>query len=95
MSPAAYPPRRGRDRRARVVTPVPGRDRLTVRDAPGVAVVDGDIAGLSAAVPPAERGARVTLHEGQEALGGRLSGHRTRCCAPCPPSPPAERRRTG
>ncbi|MBM9623619.1 hypothetical protein [Streptomyces zhihengii] len=38
--------------------PVPRRDRLTVREAPGVAVVGGGIAGLSAAVLPAERGAR-------------------------------------
>src|SRR5690606_38743287 len=38
----------------------------------------GGIAGLAAATLLAERGARVTLYEAQDSLGGRLSGHPTR-----------------
>ncbi|MFE8960750.1 FAD-dependent oxidoreductase [Streptomyces iakyrus] len=69
--------RRGRDRKAEVLMPVPGRDRFTREDAPSVAVVGGGIAGLAAATGLAERGARVTLYEREESLGGRLAGHRT------------------
>ncbi|MGY1581137.1 FAD-dependent oxidoreductase [Streptomyces sp. MN13] len=58
--------------------PPPGRDRFAPTDAPGVAVVGGGVAGLAAAVLLAERGARVTLYEREESLGGRLAGHRTR-----------------
>ncbi|MFJ5996462.1 FAD-dependent oxidoreductase [Streptomyces sp. NPDC092370] len=57
--------------------PEPGRDRFGPADAPSVAVVGGGIAGLAAATGLAERGARVTLYERQESLGGRLAGHRT------------------
>ncbi|MFY1679413.1 MULTISPECIES: FAD-dependent oxidoreductase [unclassified Streptomyces] len=71
-------PRRGRDRRAQTLSPAPGRPRFESHDAPSVAVVGGGIAGLAAATLLAERGARVTLHEQRDALGGRLSGHRTR-----------------
>lgn len=67
-------PRRGRDRRARVIRPAPGRPRFGGGDAPRVAVVGGGIAGLAAATALAERGVRVTLHECEQALGGRLSG---------------------
>ncbi|MFH8798751.1 FAD-dependent oxidoreductase [Streptomyces sp. NPDC017936] len=70
--------RRGRDRKAEVVVPAPGRDRFGRADAPRVAVVGGGIAGLAAATLLAERGARVTLYEAQDTLGGRLAGHRTR-----------------
>ncbi|MFD5164207.1 FAD-dependent oxidoreductase, partial [Streptomyces hawaiiensis] len=69
--------RRGRDRKAEVLMPVPGRDRFARGDAPSVAVVGGGIAGLAAATGLAERGARVTLYEREESLGGRLAGHRT------------------
>ncbi|WP_406181534.1 FAD-dependent oxidoreductase [Streptomyces canus] len=58
--------------------PAPGRDRFDPADAPGVAVVGGGIAGLAAATLLAERGARVTLYEREESLGGRLAGWRTR-----------------
>ncbi|MFD5495439.1 FAD-dependent oxidoreductase [Streptomyces sp. NPDC127091] len=58
--------------------PAPGRNRFERADAPSVAVVGGGIAGLAAAVLLAERGARVTLYEREEALGGRLAGRRTR-----------------
>ncbi|MFJ9663600.1 FAD-dependent oxidoreductase [Streptomyces sp. NPDC101219] len=71
-------PRRGRDRKADVLKPAPGRDRFTRTDAPRVAVAGGGIAGLAAATLLAERGARVTLHEAGDSLGGRLSGHPTR-----------------
>ncbi|MET4924092.1 FAD-dependent oxidoreductase [Streptomyces sp. PSRA5] len=67
-------PRRGRDRRARVVLPAPGRRRFGGADVPDVAVVGGGIAGLAAATALAERGAGVTLYEREQGLGGRLAG---------------------
>ncbi|GGW71766.1 FAD-dependent oxidoreductase [Streptomyces xantholiticus] len=70
--------RRGRDRKAEVLMPAPGRNRFEYGDAPSVAVVGGGIAGLAAATLLAERGARVTLYEQEESLGGRLAGRRTR-----------------
>ncbi|MFD7920082.1 FAD-dependent oxidoreductase [Streptomyces sp. NPDC059740] len=74
--PAA--PRHGRDRRARVLHPAPGRPRFEGADPPAVAVVGGGIAGLAAATCLAERGVRVTLFEREEQLGGRLAGWATR-----------------
>ncbi|MEE1770102.1 FAD-dependent oxidoreductase [Streptomyces sp. JV185] len=70
--------RRGRDRKAERWAPAPGRERFAREDAPAVAVVGGGIAGLAAATLLAERGARVTLYERDEALGGRLAGKRVR-----------------
>lgn len=78
MSTAPRAARRGRDRKAEIMMPAPGRDRFDPADAPGVAVVGGGIAGLAAATLLAERGARVTLYEREESLGGRLAGWRTR-----------------
>ncbi|MEU7259558.1 FAD-dependent oxidoreductase [Streptomyces rimosus] len=69
--PAA--PRRGRDRRARVVPPPPGRAGIS-GEAPHTAVIGGGIAGLAAATALAERGVRVALYEREAGLGGRLSG---------------------
>ncbi|MGW6202947.1 FAD-dependent oxidoreductase [Streptomyces sp. NPDC055089] len=57
--------------------PTPGRDRFARGDAPAIAVIGGGIAGLAAATLLAERGARVTLYEREESLGGRLAGRRT------------------
>ncbi|MEU0138097.1 FAD-dependent oxidoreductase [Streptomyces sp. NPDC006296] len=65
--------RHGRDRRAEVLLPEPGRARLT-GDAPSAGVVGGGVAGLAAAVALAERGVRVTLYERGDSLGGRLAG---------------------
>ncbi|MGW4546625.1 FAD-dependent oxidoreductase [Streptomyces violaceorubidus] len=69
--------RRGRDRKAGIVFPAPGADRFRRGDEPSVAVIGGGIAGLAAATILAERGARVTLYEKEDSLGGRLSGRRT------------------
>ncbi|WP_433500760.1 FAD-dependent oxidoreductase [Sphaerimonospora sp. CA-214678] len=63
----------GRDRRARVLEPPPGR-RLCGDPAPRVAVIGGGIAGLAAATGLAERGVAVTLYEREQSLGGRLAG---------------------
>ncbi|MEU4800352.1 FAD-dependent oxidoreductase [Streptomyces sp. NPDC023327] len=70
--------RRGRDRKAETLLPPPGGSRFAPRDAPRAAVVGGGVAGLAAATLLAERGARVTLYEQGESLGGRLAGWRTR-----------------
>ncbi|MFC6063759.1 FAD-dependent oxidoreductase [Streptomyces ochraceiscleroticus] len=69
-------PRRGRDRRARVV-PAPRGLRRVTEAAPHVAVAGGGIAGLAATTALVERGVRVTLYEREPVLGGRLAGWRT------------------
>ncbi|MEU7057975.1 FAD-dependent oxidoreductase [Streptomyces sp. NPDC046197] len=66
--------RRGRDRRARVLPPVPGAPRISGAHRPGAAVIGGGIAGLAAATALAERGVDVTLYEREPALGGRVAG---------------------
>ncbi|MFJ6996985.1 FAD-dependent oxidoreductase [Streptomyces sp. NPDC003090] len=78
MSAARRAARRGRDRKAEIIAPPPGRDRFAPGDRPRVAVAGGGIAGLAAATLLAERGARVTLYEREESLGGRLAGRRVR-----------------
>ncbi|OLT17872.1 isorenieratene synthase [Serinicoccus sp. CUA-874] len=60
----------GRDRRAQLHRAAPGAARLTTDQ--DVVVVGGGIAGIAAAVTLVERGARVTLVEAQESLGGRV-----------------------
>ncbi|MFC9945715.1 FAD-dependent oxidoreductase [Streptomyces pratensis] len=65
--------RHGRDRRAEVILPEPGRERFT-GEAPSAAVIGGGIAGIAAATGLAERGVRVTLYEQEQGLGGRLAG---------------------
>jgi isorenieratene synthase len=55
----------------RVSGPLPGRP-LAPGPAPGVLVIGGGIAGVSAAVVLAERGIRVVLCEAADQLGGRL-----------------------
>ncbi|MER6916500.1 NAD(P)/FAD-dependent oxidoreductase [Streptomyces sp. NPDC000594] len=78
MSGSRPAARRGRDRRAELLPAPRGRERFAPRDAPAVAVAGGGIAGLAAATLLAERGARVTLYEREESLGGRLAGRPTR-----------------
>ncbi|CAM5636423.1 Isorenieratene synthase OS=Streptomyces fumanus OX=67302 GN=crtU PE=4 SV=1 [Streptomyces fumanus] len=68
---APRPP--GRDRRARMLAPPPGRERIG-GGAPSVGVVGGGIAGLAAAAVLAERGVRVVLYEREPVLGGRVAG---------------------
>lgn len=68
------PLRPGRDRRLRRVNAVPGAPRFMGDRPPTTAVVGGGIAGLAAATALAERGVRVTLHEREQTLGGRLAG---------------------
>ncbi|MFI2209386.1 FAD-dependent oxidoreductase [Streptomyces sp. NPDC020141] len=65
--------RRGRDRRARTLTPSPGSARVG-GEPPAVAIAGGGVAGLAAATALAERGVRVTLYEREQQLGGRLAG---------------------
>jgi isorenieratene synthase len=69
-------PRRGRDRRAHIVQPLPGRAHCGT-PGPRAAVVGGGVAGLAAATALAERGVQVTVFEREEVLGGRLAGWRT------------------
>lgn len=66
--------RRGRDRRAVVLQAPPGRPSIAGGGAPRVAVVGGGLAGLAATTALAERGVRVTVHEREPHLGGRLAG---------------------
>lgn len=61
----------GRDRRAVLHQAPGGKYRLT--EDRHVAVVGGGIAGLAAAIVLAERGARVTLVEADDRLGGRVA----------------------
>ncbi|WP_328740972.1 FAD-dependent oxidoreductase [Streptomyces erythrochromogenes] len=69
-------PRRGKDRRARVLPARPGARHAAGR--PTAAVIGGGIAGLAAATALAERGVTVTLYEREPYLGGRVGGWPTR-----------------
>jgi hypothetical protein len=84
--------RRGRDRKAEMLQPPPGRAILPPATPPPYRRGRrAGIAGLAAATLLAERGARVTLYEREESLGGRLAGWRTRLSdgASAPTSAPA------
>lgn len=66
----------GRDRNAVLVTGQTRTDLVPHLRRPGsrrVTVVGGGLAGVAAAVVLAERGVKVTLHEAEPTLGGRLS----------------------
>ena len=73
MSAAPRPAGGGRDPRAQLIAPPPGRPRAC-GPGPSAAVVGGGVAGLAAATALAERGVRVTLYEREEVLGGRVAG---------------------
>ncbi len=58
----------------KAATPI--SDGVGAARVPGVVVVGGGVAGISAAIELAERGLRVTVLEGAETLGGKVKGWR-------------------